>query len=248
MKTTGIAAAFLALLMLMVPFAGAEAPVSGLCYIENGTAVFSDASMETLFGALAPGQTVFAEDVDEGGAMRIVFVYPLLPNEGWIDSAAAVPLEGEALEDYLTMAGGEGMRYKNLPLLPAAFTPVNAEGAREEAQADLSEGPREIPEEKAPEEPFEVPQAPAARILRQPEDQPGRVGGKVTFSVEAENVASYCWQFHNGRVWKDATMKGCDGPSMEVEVSQKRLGYMYRCVLTFADGTVLFSDEARIIR
>ena len=236
MKRTGLAAAFLASLMLIIPFAAAEAPALGLCLLENETAVYADASMETLFGILAPGQTVYAEEEDGEGVLRIVFVYPLLPAEGWIDSAAALPLEGEALEDYLNRAGEDGMRYKNLPLLPAVFVPANADAGQQ--------GQSEFPGETAGEETREIP---AAVILRQPEDQQGRVGGRVTFTVEAENVVSYCWQFHNGRVWKDATMQGCDGPAMTVEVSQKRFGYMYRCVLTFADGTVLFSDEARII-
>ena len=231
MKMTGLAAALLALLTLIAPFAAAEAPASGLCLVENETAVYTDASMETLYGVLAPGQTVYAEEEDSEGVLRIVFVYPLLPKEGWIDSAAALPLEGQALEDYLYAAGEDGMRYKNLPLLPAVFAPANAEEAQEGPWA----------------EPEAIPQVPAAVILRQPEDQRGRVGDKVTFTVGAENVVSYRWQFHNGRVWKDATMKGCDSPAMTVEVSQKRFGYMYRCVLTFADGTVLFSDEARII-
>ncbi len=236
MKTTGLAAAFSALLMLFGPFAAAEAPASGLCVLENETVVYADASMETLFGVLAPGQTVYAEEEDGEGVLRIVFVYPLLPQEGWIDSAAALRLEGQALEDYLYGTGEDGMRYKNLPLLPAVFEPANADWAQEGTWA--------VPGEETQEDPREVP---AAAILRQPEDQRGRVGDKVVFSVEAENAVSYCWQFHNGRVWKDATMKGCDGPAMTVEVSQKRFGYMYRCVLTFADGTVLFSDEARII-
>ena len=195
MKMTGLAAALLALLTLIAPFAAAEAPASGLCFVENETAVYTDASMETLYGVLAPGQTVYAEEEDGEGVLRIVFVYPLLPKEGWIDSAAALPLEGQALEDYLYAAGEDGMRYKNLPLLPAVFAPANAEEAQEGPWA----------------EPEAIPQVPAAAILRQPEDQRGRVGDKVTFTVGAENVVSY------------------------------------RCVLTFADGTVLFSDEARII-
>ena len=50
-------------------------------------------------------------------------------------------------------------------------------------------------------------------ILRQPEDQAGRVGQTVTFTVEAENVASYRWQFHNGRVWKD-----CRNPATRLTI------------------------------
>ena len=240
MKITGLAAALLASLMLIIPFSAAMAPAYGLYLLENETAVYTDASMETLYGVLAPGQTVYAEEEDGEGVLRIVFVYPLLPAEGWIDGAAALPLEDEALEDYLYRAGEDGMRYKNLPLLPAVFVPANADAA--------PQGPQGFPGESIGETAGEdLRVIPAAVILRQPEDQQGRVGGSVTFTVEAENVASYCWQFHNGRVWKDATMQGCDGPAMTVEVSQKRFGYMYRCVLTFADGTVLFSDEARII-
>ena len=238
MRRTGFAAAFLALLMLMVPFAAGEgSPARGLCFLEDETAVYADASMETLFGVFAPGQAVYAEGEDGEGVLRIVFVYRLLPAEGWIDSAAALPLEGEALEDYLYGVGEDGMRYKNLPLLPAVFVAEDAGAA--------AELPGESPKENAREDLREIP---AAAILRQPEDRQGMVGGKVTFSVEAENAVSYCWQFHNGRVWKDATMEGCDGPAMTVEVSQKRFGYMNRCVVTFSDGTVLFSDEARIVQ
>ena len=181
-----------------------------------------------------PSSVRYAEERSGEGAVRIVFVWPLLPCEGWIPEETAVRLEGDALDDYLSGAGEDGMRYRNVPLLPAVFAPAGealpVPGETGSGPADTDSAPSFI-----------------AGILRQPQDQTGRVGQTVTFSVEAENVAAYRWQFHNGRVWKDATMKGCDGPAMEVEVSQKRFAYMYRCVLTFEDGTVLFSDEARIL-
>ncbi len=229
MKAVRICAALLALIISVCSLAFAEAPVSGALYTLTGdTPVYADASLETLIGILSAGETVYAEEWDEEGNARIVFIYQLLLTNGWIRPDTALLLEDEALEDYLRRAGGDGMRYRNAPLLPAVFAqPGGQSGATAEETAEP------------------VPFVPV--ILRQPEDQTGRVGQTVTFSVEAENVVSYRWQFHNGRVWKDSTMKGCNTPAMEVEVAQKRFSYMYRCILTFADGTVLFSDEARIL-
>ena len=225
------AAALAALLLALCCAAYAEyLPAEALYLLTEDPPVYADALMETLLGVLSAGQAVYAEEWNGEGNARIVFIYPLLLRDGWIRPETAVLLEGEALEEYLLTAAEDGMRYKTEPLLPAVFSPAG-DGAPEGEDAGRDEGPSFIP-----------------AILRQPGDQAGRVGQTVTFTVEAENVASYRWQFHNGRVWKDCTMKGWDGPAMEVEVSQKRFSYMYRCILTFEDGTVLFSDEARIVQ
>ncbi len=237
--------AVIAAVSLLFVFSGlslAESTFSGLCLLENGTKVYAEESMETLFGTLAEGQVVYAEEQGSEGALKIVFIHPLLPAEGWISAGDALPLEGEALEDYLYGIGEDGMRYKNVPLLPVTFdsmAPGGTDAVLAFQDADTGEAMDEGTDEG--EETF------PATILRQPEDRQGRVGSRVIFSVEAENAVAYRWQFHNGRVWKDATMPGCDGPEMTVEVSQKRYAYMYRCILTFGDGTVLFSDEVRIL-
>ncbi len=251
MKKLGILAAVIASLLLIFPAvpSPAEAPSSGPVRLKADTAVYADPEAAVLLGTLCADQTVWAEEWDAGGRTRIVYLYPLLLCEGWIDADGAVLLEGEALEEYLYGAGEDGMRYKNFPLLPVSFVPAGEAGdgvSVDRSALPETEGSATAEASSAPL-PAEA-SVPAPAILTQPTDQKGRTGQTVTFTVGAERVVSYRWQFHNGRVWKDATMPGCDGPAMEVEVSQKRYGYMYRCILTFADGTVLFSDEAGILK
>ncbi len=232
---TFVSIALAILFLALVPAATAEdtdaSPVTGLCLLTADAPVCMDRDLTVFLGILPAGQVVYALEQDASGSMEIVFVYPDIPVEGWVAGTTLVPLEGAALYDHMAAAGDGAVYYRNRPLLPSSFILSGA-----------ADGMTVLPEAAQTETAF------TAAILRQPEDQKGRVGKTVTFSVEAENVKTYRWQFHNGRVWKDSTMKGCDGPAMEVEVAEKRYDYTYRCILTFEDGTVLFSDEARILR
>ena len=68
-----------------------------------------------------------------------------------------------------------------------------------------------------------------------------------TFTVEAENVASYQWQYRqpNGE-WADNTGTGYNTKSYTQKYNAQRLSFLYRCVLTGADGTVVYTRTVRL--
>jgi len=72
-------------------------------------------------------------------------------------------------------------------------------------------------------------------------------GETVTFSVTAlGEVSSYKWQYRKLHTWFDTALTGCSTDTLTVAATGRRNNYSYRCVITFADGTVLISDEAKL--
>ena len=87
----------------------------------------------------------------------------------------------------------------------------------------------------------------AAQILKQPEAITAETGTEVQFKVEVEgDVVSYKWEYR--KVWKffNTSMTGYNTDTLTVSATGARNGYGYRCVITFADGTVLTSDVAKL--
>ena len=86
-------------------------------------------------------------------------------------------------------------------------------------------------------------------ITTQPTNQTGSVGDTITFSIVANNVSAYQWQYKqsvNGP-WKDSSFTGYNTTAMEVEVSDARYGYWYRCKITGKDNSTLISDVVQIL-
>ena len=84
-------------------------------------------------------------------------------------------------------------------------------------------------------------------ILQQPQSITVESGETVQFHVEVTgDVVSYKWEYR--KVWKffDTAMTGFDTDTLIVPATGARNGYGYRCTITFADGTVLVSDVAKL--
>ena len=83
------------------------------------------------------------------------------------------------------------------------------------------------------------------KITKQPESVKAEIGTSVTFSVEAENVASYQWQYSNdGETWLNS---GSKTKSITFTVTAASKTLVRRCVLTGTDGTTLNTDTVGIL-
>lgn len=88
-------------------------------------------------------------------------------------------------------------------------------------------------------------------VTAMPVDFTGAIGQTATFSVTAENVASYQWQWRyadHSRDWTDTTAAGNKTASISVEITAARLTYEYRCVMRDASGNAAYTDTVRIIQ
>ena len=84
-------------------------------------------------------------------------------------------------------------------------------------------------------------------ITTQPTDQTGAVGDTITFSLVANNVASYQWQFRPLSQWQNSSSSGYNTNSLSVEVNAQRYTYDYRCRITGKDGSIIYSDIVHIL-
>ena len=88
----------------------------------------------------------------------------------------------------------------------------------------------------------------AVAISQQPVDQLAADGTQAKFTVAAENVQSYQWQYSkNGSSWSNTAMTGCKTDTLTVDVIEDRDGYRYRCAMTALDGTVFYSASATLL-
>ena len=85
------------------------------------------------------------------------------------------------------------------------------------------------------------------QILQQPQAVTLPSGETAQFSVAVQgDVVSYHWQYRKIWKWFDTAMEGFDSDTLTVPAVGNRNGYDYRCTITFADGTVLVSDMAKL--
>ncbi|MGN0793284.1 MAG: leucine-rich repeat protein [Aristaeellaceae bacterium] len=87
-------------------------------------------------------------------------------------------------------------------------------------------------------------------IISMPETYFGEIGDIATFTVEATGDSlTYQWQFHNASstTWINSGMTGCNTPSISVELTAARVGYAYRCAITDASGTTVYTEGAQLL-
>ena len=89
---------------------------------------------------------------------------------------------------------------------------------------------------------------PVLEITSQPEDASGALGETVQFSVTASGTdLSYQWEWKSASTnWKATTVSGCTTDTITVEVTEKRNGYQYRCVVTDKNGNIATSEAATL--
>ena len=86
-------------------------------------------------------------------------------------------------------------------------------------------------------------------ILTQPTDQEGEVGGTVTFSVVANNVKAYQWQFQptGDDTWKNSSGDDANTASRTVTVATSNYyRNRFRCQITGLDNSVIYTDVVKI--
>lgn len=80
-------------------------------------------------------------------------------------------------------------------------------------------------------------------ITKQPENQVAVAGDTVTFHVEALGAVSYQWQVlaASGN-WDNLSWEGAKTATMTRTLNLNTATYKYRCMLTAADGTVVYTN------
>ena len=92
-----------------------------------------------------------------------------------------------------------------------------------------------------------APPAVENAIVKQPEAVNAETGTDVQFHVEVQGeVVSYKWEYRKVWKWFDTTMSGYNTDTLTVGAKASRNSYDYRCVITFADGTVLTTEPAEL--
>lgn len=68
-----------------------------------------------------------------------------------------------------------------------------------------------------------------------------------TFTVEAENVASYQWQYKTAfnATWIDGSAEGNKTNTLTSTLNAQRLNFIYRCHIIGNDGTELYTNEVQ---
>lgn len=86
-------------------------------------------------------------------------------------------------------------------------------------------------------------------ILTQPSDvENATLNASVTFTVVANNVKSYQWQYKQpgGTTWQNTTISGYATDTITVNATAARDGMSFRCIVTGIDDTTVTSDAATL--
>ena len=85
-------------------------------------------------------------------------------------------------------------------------------------------------------------------ITGHPESTKVKSGETVQFKVSVEGeVKSYKWEYRKVFKWFDTSMEGYNTDTLTVPATGARNGYDYRCLITFADGTQVYSELAELL-
>ena len=86
---------------------------------------------------------------------------------------------------------------------------------------------------------------PVFSITKQPESASVTIGTTATFQIAARgDRIKYQWQYKTptSSGWHSSTTGNPKTATLSVEATERRDGYQYRCKVTDADGTVIYSD------
>ena len=194
--------------------------------------------------------------VTEGNAVTIV----LTAEEGYaLPGSVTLTIGGNGVSvKSLTRAEAEELREKNeLPedailyytdsgklVIPAARVigdiVLNAEGVQIEAEIEEeTETETEQETETETEDETEVVSAALEVVItKQPQDVHTKTGVKISFTVAAENVASYQWMYstNNGDTWKNTSFEGAQTDTLSMTARSTYFPYLWKCVLTDGNG------------
>lgn len=83
-------------------------------------------------------------------------------------------------------------------------------------------------------------------IITQPTDQEGALNDTVTFTVVANNVAEYKWQY-KATNWHPGQVGVVNEASYSIPITEQRLGYEFRCQITGKDGSIIYTNAVKMI-
>lgn len=84
-------------------------------------------------------------------------------------------------------------------------------------------------------------------ITEQPQQVTSGIKAPVAFHVEAENAASYQWQYSkDGEKWYSSSASTAKSDTLAITVSKTNYKNVYRCKVTGKDGQVLYSETVGI--
>ena len=89
----------------------------------------------------------------------------------------------------------------------------------------------------------------APHITVQPTDYTGELEQTATFSVTADHVKEYQWQFsyNQGESWSTSSASGNKTDTLSIQITEARLAHIYRCKITGLDGSVIYTTTAKMI-
>ena len=97
------------------------------------------------------------------------------------------------------------------------------------------------------------PEGASIEITSQPVDYEGQIGDPASFTVGVSASGtdlSYQWQYSSdgGRTWKSSSLPGNKTATLSTELTEARLVYRFRCVISGVYGLTVTSDEVRMIK
>ena len=97
-------------------------------------------------------------------------------------------------------------------------------------------------------EPAELTVPSTIVIVDHPNNQAIALGAKAQFTALAEGDGiQYAWQFsRNGETWAYTQMEGYTKPTVLIETTAARDGYLYRCEIKDATGAVAYTEPATL--
>lgn len=84
-------------------------------------------------------------------------------------------------------------------------------------------------------------------ITTQPTDFEGAIGTAATFSVVANNVKSYQWQYRINTSWSNSSASGNATSTMSIAITEDRYAQRYRCKITGLNNSVIHTDEVKMV-
>ena len=89
----------------------------------------------------------------------------------------------------------------------------------------------------------------APSITTQPVDTAGTLGDRITFSVVADHVKSYQWQYQtrDGSPWNNSSAGSAITANFSLTLAESNIGNNYRCAITGMDDSVIYTNVVHVI-
>ena len=87
-------------------------------------------------------------------------------------------------------------------------------------------------------------------IVTQPEDCIAAVASAATFTVVANNVSGYQWQYkatESATTWSNSGASGNKTATVSFNVTEARYDWRFRCQITGMDGSVIYTDTVKAV-